>query len=220
MSFYVTDKAAAAKVETGGNYISKSGLYDVTIKSVIVDTNNKGSNTLSLYVNYNGQDQVLYSLIRLTNNDGTPSFQLPLFNDLCIISGVDSIGDPSEETLPIGKSGADKEVAVLEDLSDIEVKLWIQQEFKIYDGSMRESKNLLGIYTTDGTSADEILNESPSGVRLAKKAKYHEVISYKEGATPELVEEWVAAGYPKNSLGGSAVAAPKPSFGKPSFGKK
>ena len=55
----------------GGKWLNKSGIYDVIIKAVIVDTTAKGSEYLNLWIEYEGQLQPLYQAMRLTNNDGS-----------------------------------------------------------------------------------------------------------------------------------------------------
>lgn len=220
MAFFKIDRNEAAKASTGGNYISQSGVYDVTIKAVTVDMNDKGARTLGFYVSHNDQDQMLYSALRLDNNDGSPSFQAAAFNKLCVIAGLDTITDPEEATLPIGKEGSDKDVAVLPDFQDLDVKMWIQFEYDIYNDEIKEKKLIKGFYTPDGTSADEIINETESGVRFAKDSKYHANTSYKDGLTEESVQAWIAAGRKGSTPSATKTAAPKVSFGKPKFGAK
>lgn len=218
MAFFKVNTAEAAKASTGGNYISQSNVYDVTIKAVTVDINDKGARTLGFYVSNNGQDQMLYSALRLDNNDGSQSFQAAAFNKLCVIAGLEDIQDPEEATLPIGKEGSDKEVAVLPDFQDLDVKMWVQFEYSLYNDEIKEKKLIKGFYAPDGTSADEIINETESGVRFNKDSKYHTNTSYKDGLTEESITAWIAAGRKGNTA--SKTSAPKVSFGKPKFGAK
>ena len=220
MSFFQVNVTEAAKASEGGNYINQSGVYPVTIKQVIVDYNDSGARTLNFYVDHNGTEQVLYGALKLDNNDGTPNFQAPLFNKLCVIAGLDSVQDPEEATLPIGKEGADKDVAVLPDFQDLEVQIWVQMEYHVYNGSIKEKKVITGFYRADGASADEIINETEIGVRFEKDSKYHNNTSYKDGLTAESIATWIADGRKEGTAGGSKPAAPKPTFGKPAFGKK
>lgn len=220
MAFFNVSKEEAAKVAVGGNYINKSGVYDVELKAVIVDYNDKGARSLNFYIDNNGQEQVIYGGLRLDNNDGSASFQVPLFNNLCVIVGLDVISDPEEATLPIGKEGVDKNVAVLPDFQDLLVKMWIQQEYTVYNGSIKEKKLVKGFYSEKGTSADEIINETESGVRFAKDEKYHNNTTYKDGLTEEVVQAWIADGRKENTMGKATATAPKVSFGKPQFAAK
>ena len=219
MSFFKVNQSEAAKASTGGNYISQSGVYDVTINAITVDMNDKGARTLGFYVTHNDQPQMLYGALRLDNNDGSPSFQAAAFNKLCVIAGLEDIADPEEATLPIGKEGADKDVAVLPDFQDLDVKMWIQFEYSLYNDEIKEKRLIKGFYAPDGTSADEIINETESGVRFNKDSKYHTNTSYKDGLTEESVQAWISAGR-KGSAPATKTAAPKASFGAKKFGAK
>ncbi|MBD3750729.1 MAG: hypothetical protein IE931_14675 [Sphingobacteriales bacterium] len=219
MSFFKVSVEDAAKTTTEGNYINQSGVYDVTIKAIIVDYNDKGARTLSFYIEHNGQEQVLYGALRLDNNDGTSSFQAAQFNKLCVIAGLDTVAEPEEATLPIGKNGADKDVAILPDFVDLDVKIWIQFEYSVYNGSIKERKLIKGFYAANGASADEIINDTEYGVRFAKDEKYHSNTTYKDGLTAETVQKWIADGRKEGTMGKTTVA-PKVSFGKPKFGGK
>lgn len=222
---YQANVAEAIKAPTGGNYINTSGVYDVTIKAVIVDYSDKGDRNLNFYVEHNGQDQVIYGAIALDANKDGNYFQRPAFDQLLVITDNLSLGDPEEATLPIGKGGIDKDVAIYPELCDLDVKMWIRQEFYINkEGSIKEKKLVKGFYSVDGSSADEITNGTESGVRFNKDSKYHSTIAYgKDGLTAEIIADWVAAGRPEKSMASGAsakTAAPKPSFGKPKFGAK
>ena len=218
MAFFKVNINEAAKASTGGNYISQSGVYDINIKAITVDINDKGARTLSFYVSHNDQDQMLYSALRLDNNDGSQSFQAAAFNKLCVIAGREDIQDPEEATLPIGKDGSDKDVAVLPDFVDLDVKMWVQFEYSLYNDEIKEKKLIKSFYAPDGTSADEIINGTESGVRFAKDSKYHSNTSYKDGLTEEVIQKWITDGR-KNTVAKPTTAAPKVSFGK-KFGAK
>lgn len=216
MAFFSVNTAEAAKASTGGNYISQSGVYDVTIKAITVDMNDSGARTLGFFVEHNGQDQMLYGALRLDNNDGSPSFQAAAFNKLCVIVDLDTVSDPEEASLPIGKEGAEKDVAVLPDFQDLDVKMWIQFEYNVYNGEIKEKKLVKSFYRADGASSDEIINDTEIGVRFEKDSKYHGNTSYKDGLTEESVQAWIAGG----RSGGATASAPKTAAPKPSFGKK
>ncbi len=219
MAFFNVSVNEAIKESEGGSYINQSGVYDVTIKEVIVDFNDKGARTLSFYIDNNGQEQVLYGSLRLDNNDGTPNFQASIFNKLCVIAGLESVQDPEEATLPIGKEGIAKDVAVLPDFQDLACKIWVQLEYTVYNGSIKEKKTIKGFYNANGASTDEIIKNTEVGVRFSKDEKYHTNTSYKDGLTEEAVQAWIAGGRKENTAGKTGgTVAPKPSFGKPRFG--
>lgn len=225
MAFFKVDTTAAAKQE-GGNFINQSGIYDVTIKNVIVDINDKGARSLNLFVSNNGTDQVLYSAIKLDNNDGTPNFQAALFSKLCVVCGIEDIADPEEATLPIGKAGAAKDVAVLPDFVDLDVKMRVQMEYSVIpegyakSGQISEKKVIKGFYTATGASAEEILNETEAGVKLAKDEVYAENVTYKDGLTEETVQAWISSGRGADAPATAGKVVPKATFGKSRFGAK
>ena len=70
----------------GGAYISKSGIYEIVIKSVIVDKTQNGSEFLNLWFEHQGQEQIIFQAMRLTNNDGSANLGAKLFNKLCVIA--------------------------------------------------------------------------------------------------------------------------------------
>ena len=108
---------------------------------------------------------------------------------------------------------------MLPDFQDLDVKMWIQFEYNVYNGEIKEKKLIKSFYAPDGTSADEIINGTESGVRFAKDSKYHSNTSYKDGLTEESVQAWIAAGRKGSAPTASKTAAPKPTFGKKFGGK-
>ena len=225
MALFKRNTEEAAKQE-GGNYITESGIYLVDMKHMLADIGESGS--ISLNVNYelNGQDQVLYGGLRLTNNDGTENFQANTFNKLLVIADLEEAADPIEGSLPIGKNGTDKDVMVVDDFTDFgEVYMRVQMEYSKYNGNFKERKVIKAFYRADGASADEIVNESEVGVKMEKDQAFASNITYKEskkGAndapTAEEITAWIAGGRKDGSAGASGAAAP--AANKPKFGKK
>lgn len=221
MSFFKTNTNPEDVVDSSGsNYLNTSGIYDVVLKAATVDVNKDGARTVGLFVNYNGQDQMLYGAIRLDNNDGTPNFQMELFNKLCIIAELDEVQDPVEEDLPIGKKGANKPATTLPDFSnDLELKIRIQMEYSLYNDAIQEKKVVKSFFTPEGASAAEVNNKTEAGKQLEIETQYADNVTYKDGLTAEDIDAWIKGGR------GAAKQEPakKPSFGtnkKPSFNKK
>ena len=222
---------ATAKTDTksleqssGSKFITKSGLYPVTILAPFVSVGKNGAQTVDLFVEYEEKAQTIYGKMSLTNNDGKPNeIGAKIFNQLLVVSGVDDVADPVDMELPIGKKGADKEVAVLEDLQDISCFLEIQMTYNIWNNSIQENSIIRGFYREDKASAAEVVNETEVGVQFAKQEAYASNDYLQDGLTPEQVAEWIKAKRPKNTAngGGSASAASAPSFGKKrAFGAK
>jgi hypothetical protein len=218
--FLNINREQAAKQSDGGSYINKSGIYDITLLAPIVETNSKGAQSLNFYVDYADNAQVVYSNLKLQNNDGSENFEMETVMKLLAVSEVDGVADPVEATLPIGPAKADKDVLILEDLTDIDLKMRVQMQYSVYNGDIKERKTIKGFYRADGASAAEVLNDTEVGVQLAKDEKYAENVTYKDGLTEEDVTKWVQDDRPKGSFGGAtgstggaAQTAPKRRFG-------
>ena len=144
--FKVSVDKESVKDYTGGNskYLTKSGVYDIIIKAVIVDTTAKGSEHLNLWVEYEGQEQPLYQAMRLKNNNGSANeVGNNLFTKLCIVAGaVDGkeISDPVSRMLPMGKNKEMVECMVLEDFDDMPITIRLQIEYSMYENKIRSTK--------------------------------------------------------------------------------
>jgi len=219
MSFFQSKKdKESIKEDVGeGKYISKSGIYDINIVAPFVVTGNGEVMGVDFFIEYNGQKQPLYGNLKLTNKDGGENFGAKIFNKLMIVAGLDEVADPIEAELPLGKKGAMKDAAILEDLTDLDVKVRVQMEYSVYNGNISEKTVIKSFYTTEGASAEEIVNDSEIGVQLEKDTPYAENVTYKDGLDAEQIATWIAAKRPKNSVNGSNTPTQKPSFGRKSF---
>lgn len=223
MSFRKASRKAEDVKQGGSNYITGSGCYPVTLLAAIVSVGEKGSESVDLYVDHEGQKQVVYGNLRITNNDGSENkIGSKIFNQLIIIAGLDEVADPVEHELPIGKNEANKTAAVLEDLCDLDVILRVQMEYGVYNGNITEKKIIKSFFRAeDKAAAEEIVNETEAGALYEKEQKYVDHVTYKD-VTPEQVQAWIAAGRPKGTATGNSEGAQEaPGFGKKrSFGNK
>ena len=178
----------------GGNYLNKSGMYEVVIKAVIVDSSPSGSEYLNLWVEYNGQEQPIFQAMRLTNNDGSENLGAKLFTKLCVIAGATDgaeIPDPVTRMIPIGEKGAEKECRVLEIFDDTPVHLRLQMEYGMYEGKVQERKNIRNFFRFENkATAAEIINETEAGKQYEQELEYADKITLKDGLTEEDVAEW------------------------------
>ena len=114
MSFATASKKTEDVKQGGSSYITGSGVFPVSILAPVVSVSKGGSNSVDLFVNHKGQDQIVYGNLRITNNDGSPNkIGAKIFNQLLIISGVDNVSDPVSADLPIGKHDAMTAVDIL-----------------------------------------------------------------------------------------------------------
>jgi len=228
-NFFKAKKKAEDLKQGGGNYITQSGIYPVNVIAPFVNISAKGSTTVDFYINHKDKKQVMYGNLRITNNndsDGnevTNEIGTKVFNQFVIIAELKDVSGPIEATLPIGPKEASKDVAVLEDLADIDVLMQVQIEYSKYNGSFKEKKIIKGFFRAeDKATAEEIVNDSGFGEGYAKSEKYFNNITYND-VTKEEIQEWIDAKRPEGTAGDSASGASKPKadFGKKrSFGKK
>jgi len=207
----------------GSNFINKSGFYEVVIKAAIVDVTQKGSQHINLWVDYNGQDQMLFQAIRLTNTDGSPNLGQQLFTKLyTVLGGQDGgvIAEPVSKQLPIGAKGAEKEAMVLEEFTDQPVIIRIQMEYSLYEGKIQEKKLVRNVFrVTDKATAAEIVNAATPGEQYNKEAEFADQVKYDDGLTEEDVKKWKAD---QKANRGKITSDNKPTagFGGKKFGAK
>ena len=231
MAFKFTVKTDAESVKDytgdGGKYINQSGIYEIILKSVILEEAASGSQALTLWFEHQGQEQPLFQAMRLTNKDGSENFGADLFNKLLIIGGADAstqIDDPVSRQVPIGKGGENKDCMVFEMFDDMPVYVRVQLEYGMYEGKIQERKHVRNFFRyEDKATAAEIVNAGQEGVvpgtqYAIEEEKYAGDISYKDGLTVEDVNEWK-----KNRKSGEKKEeAKKPAggFGGKRFGNK
>jgi hypothetical protein len=228
MSFFTASaKKEDIAASTGSKYINKSGVYQVNLIAAIAAAGKNGGVSVDLFVNHEDQEQVIYGNLRISNNNGDANvIGAKTFNQLLITAGIEDVADPTEGTLPIGKSGADKDVAILEDLCDIDTVVRVQQEYSVYKNNIMEKQVIRGFYRAgDNASAEEVVNGTEAGVQYANESQYFNNTTFKDGLDEETVAAWITGKRPKGTAGNSTssggTTAKKPSFGqKKAFGAK
>ena len=69
--------------QSASAYITQSGIYPVTVLAAFVDEGDQGSQVVNLFVEHEGQEQVIYGNMRVTNNGGAENaIGMKLFNQL------------------------------------------------------------------------------------------------------------------------------------------
>lgn len=211
MKFKVTTNHEAIQ-ETGGisSYIAKSGIYDVKILFASVDTSKSGAESVNFNLAYNGNTQTVYGPF-VTNKDGeVNSIGAALINKLAIIAGMTD-GDDfeiEEETHNVGKDNKPTDFAVITNFTDLPIKIRLQEEYSINPNTKEITKRMVikNFFSESGASAEEIVNGTEAGVRLAlEQEKYASHITYKDGLTEDQVTAWR-----DSKKSGSAGATPKP----------
>ena len=208
MSFFkVKTDVASNKESTGGDYLSKSGIYPITIKFVSVDTGETGDISLNFNIDYKGNPTTLYGL-RLTNKDGSENFQAAVFNRLCNILQVTNVTPPEVQEHTVGKDNTPTEFSVLTDFSDQEVAIRVQEEYSKYNGAIKKRLAIKNFYRlSDGASASEIASDSNFGDQFKKDQAYASNITYKD-CTEDEVKTWQSSQSGAKSTPAATVAKP------------
>lgn len=208
MAFFNTVATPEAVEETsGGSYLSKSGIYDVTLKIVSVDVSTGGATSLNFNIDYNGNPTTIYGMY-IKDKEGKPMFSMKTFNNLCVVAGLDSVGDPEEQTHYLGKDNKETVLAVLDEFTDFDCKIRVQEEYSKYNGEIRKRLVIKNFYRTDGASASEIVNGTEVGVQIKKDEAYASNITYKDNLTAEEVQAWKDSR--KGNAGGEKKTPPTP----------
>jgi hypothetical protein len=221
MSFFKASTKEEDVKASSSAYINQSGFYPVTILAPIVSVSKNGSTSVDLFVEHNGQKQVIYGNLRITNNDGAPNvIGSKLFNQLLVIAGLDDVSEPVEMELPIGKKEADKTVAVLEDLMDVEVLMRVQLGYGSYQGKIQERRTIRSFFRAeDAASAEEVISGEDVGKGYERDAKYADNVTYEDGLTAESIATWISNGREGTAGAATGTTAKAPSFGARRFGK-
>jgi hypothetical protein len=186
------DEAVVKESKGGGSYLSKSGIYPVTIKFASVSINDHNARSIDFNVDYNGNSSTLYGL-KLDNNDGSENYMYPIFNNLAIIAGLDDISEPEEQEHAVGKDNEVKSFMVLDDFTGLEVLVRVQQEYSKYNNEIKSRLTIKGFYRAeDKANAFEIIKGEGFGTQHGKDLAYAEKITYKDGLTAEEVAAWEA----------------------------
>ena len=191
--FFTTKRDAQSLQEQTGDFINKSGIYDVIIKFASVNRGDKGSISSDFNCEHKGSETTFYGL-RLTNNDGSDNFQKPLFNKLLVVLGIDALAEPTPEDHAVGKDRQVKSFAVLTELSDQPIKIRVQYSYSMWQGEIVERREIKNFYrASDGAVASEVESGENIGAQLNKDRAYENNVTYNDGLTEAMVAEWKAA---------------------------
>jgi len=221
-NFTVNTSKAAIEESSGGSYIGKSGIYDVTIKFASVDVSKGGAESVNFNIDYSGNSQTIYGPYIQSKAGDTLEIGMKLINKALVIAGLRDGDVPSieEEMHIVGKDNEEKEFAVITDLSDLDIKIRLQEEYSRHYQTGDVTKRLVikNFFDAEGGSAQEIIDDTEKGVQLAKDEKYKDNITYRDSAkgandapTPEDVADWLEA---KKAGTAPAKGAAKPAAAK------
>jgi len=214
MAFLVV-KAESVQTEGGSGYVSKSGIYDLTLKHVEVSNTTNGA----VQVNYFFDKAMSYGNTIIGTN-GQPIFGYKILESLAAVLGEDELSDPEPTTVTFKKGN--KELSCIPELNDVAVKAWIQIGYRMYKGEIQEDVSVRRFYRiTDGASGSEVLSGEDIGERLAKDTEFASEIKYEDGITADAVAAWKkgqqagSTATPKATGGFPGATAPKKPSGFP-----
>lgn len=194
MSFFEVNTQESYAKESNEEFITTSGIYPVKINFVSLNINENGARSLDFNVEYKNTPHIFYGL-KLDNNNGSENFERAIFNRLCIIAGLTQVSEPVDQSHAVGKDREIKNFKVLDDFTDLEVYIRIQQQYSLFNGQIKQKKLIRNFYRKDDkASAHEILTNEPAGVQFDKDMKYASNISYKDGLTEEMVTAYKSNG--------------------------
>jgi hypothetical protein len=209
MAFKISTKSDAIAESSG--FVSTSGIYDAVINFASVDVSKNGATSVNFNLNINGNDQTIYGPYVTDKNGKDLEIGMKLINKLGVIAGLTD-GDEleiEEEEHAVGKDKTVKEFAVIQQFTDLPIKIRLQEEYSI-NPTTNEIQQRMVIKSffrgSDGASAEEVVSGEDIGKRLSiEQEKYATNVTYKDDLTPEAVEAWKKAG-----RGKTKVAAPAP----------
>lgn len=216
--FKVSKSKEAVAESNGSSFISDSGIYDVTINFASGEISKNGAEQVNFNVDYNGNSQVFYGPYVVNTDKSANVIGQQLINKLAIIAGMEEGDEPEieQQKHKVGKDNKEVEFAVITQFSELPIKLRVQEEYSRYNGAITGKLIVKSFFSEDGASAEEIVNGTEPGVRLAlEQDKYASHITYKDGLTADEVAEWKANKSSKSPTPTpSTSAAPKKLFGQ------
>jgi len=185
MAFH-TVNSKQAESEAGSSYITKSGIYDAHLKGIEIGSTTNGATEANYYFdNVNSFNNIVVA------RDGKPTFGMDIINALGYVAGLGDgavISDP--ESTPIKFKNSTKDLMCLPEFVDLDVKVWVQFQYRVWKDEIQERIAIKRIYRTDGASGSEIAGTGTAGDRLAKDETYATTAKYEDNLTAERVQAW------------------------------
>lgn len=201
MKLTVNYDAEALEERKESHYITRSGMYDVVLKHVWIDVNGK-SQVISMQIEWEGQENTLFSTIRLTNRDGKPNFQCGVWQRLCCVCGIKNGQDLVTKKATINVGSKEIEIEELVDFQDLECTLRIAMNYSLYNGKIYQSKQIHNCFRKgDHASASEMMNkDGVIGNQYELELEKADKDVYGKGITEAMVKEWKDADYGRKTV--------------------
>lgn len=184
---FLTVKEESVNKEGGSGYITKSGIYDLTLRhGEVVKTTNG-----AVQVNYFFDKCMSYGNTIL-GVSGKPTFGYDILEALAATLGESELANPETTTVTFKKGP--KELSCIPELNDVAVKAWIQVSYRMYKSEIQENVAVRRFYrVADGASGKEVLSGADIGARLIKDTEVASEIKYEDGVDAEAVAAWKKA---------------------------
>jgi hypothetical protein len=198
---FLTVKQESVEAEGGSGYITKSGIYDLTLKHCEITTTTNGAVQANYYF-----DKVNSFGNNIIGIQGQPTFGYKVLEALAAIIGEEELSDPEATTVKFKTKS--KELMCIPELNDIQVKAWVQVSYRMYKGEIRENISIRRFYrSSDNASGSEVLTGKDIGERHNKDLPLSTEIKYEEGATADAVAAWKKAQQSGSSAPATATKA-------------
>ena len=187
-NFRVNVSSEAIKESSGGNFISTSGVYPITINFVSIDQTDNGAYRFNMNIDYMGNTQTIYGANIQNNNGSENPIGSRLLNKICKIAGLDTGAQLvlEEETHNVGKDNEAKAFIVATDLSGLQCQIQVKEVFDRYKGEIKRKLDPVNFFSMEGATADELAvrdagNPVTIGTQLAKILENESTTAYKLG---------------------------------------
>lgn len=210
MSFLQVKRDAVKKESSGGG-ISTSGIYSLNLKQGEIAPTSGGATQANYYF-----DKVIsYSNI-IIDKAGKPTFGMDILSALAAVLGEDALSNP--EQTPVKFKNSTKNLECIPELEDVNVKVWLQFDYHIWKGEIKEKIVVKRFYRdSDGASGSEAMDLAEgvegivAGTQLEKDKAYSTEVKY-EGVTEAEVKAWKIA-QAEAAKGGAKTPAPQANAG-------
>lgn len=155
-----------------------SGFFCCRIDFIAITKNDKGSQTLNfkLYNVHTSASAIAY--LRMTNNDGKPSFQAPLLDKLMTILELNELSTNKEDvTLYFTEETYD----VISEIKQRSVCIQLEKEWSKYNGKLYSRYNIRNFFRmNDYATANEIIDQKDFGkyFNSIKDSEYFTKVKY------------------------------------------
>jgi len=197
MAFMIINKDDVQQEGESG-YITKSGIYDVTLKHVEVVNTTNGAVSVNYFF-----DKLMAYNNNILGTNGQPTFGYKILEALATVVGEDELSDPEPTTVTF-KKGA-KELNCIPELTNVPVKVWIQFGYRMYKGDIQEDTSVRRFYRqSDGASGSEMITNKDIGTHLEIDTAVATEVRYEDGLTAESVAAWKKKQQSDSATKGSA----------------